>query len=555
MVGRVRPRAAIAVLMLTAMVACTGKVSDDRASSTPATSERSPRWFAAACRLPPKYLERIDRGTFGRRSPDIQLVPDAPNFFGGFGPTSHSGPWPYLQSVPLVFYGPGYVNPVGKTSVEGEVTLADLAPTLAEILGMEWPAERAGRSLSELLVPADQRSVPPRLIVLVAWDGGGWDVLHRYPNAWPNLRSLMGAGATVTNAIVGSSPSVTPAIHATIGTGTWPSEHGIIDIPLRDHGRMFDSWAGRSPKYLEVPALGDLWDEQAANAAQIGVLAYKAWHIAMIGHGAYYSGADKDIAVIAERKTGGNLTTNGRYYRVPSYLKEVGGLQHDILEVDLSDGERDFTWLGNNILDDPEDVMKTPAWVLYQTTLIKHLLSGEGFGTDDVPDFFATNYKQLDEAGHAWNMVEPEVRNVLAYTDEALGNLVDYLNAHIGEGNYVLAMTADHGQTPHPRVTGAWPINIEQMRQATARHFNVDADDLFADERVTGFWINPGFAKQHGITKEEISQFLIGHTIADNNPPGQEIPDEYHDRLSERVFDAVFPTDRLPEILECAQKK
>jgi Type I phosphodiesterase / nucleotide pyrophosphatase len=544
------------VVVLALFVACTGTESVTGGSEkTSAAADHSPRWFGAACNLPLKYLERIDRGTFGRRSPDIQLVPHAPNFFGGFGPTSHSGPWPYLQKVPLVFYGPGYVEPAGRTALEGEVTLADLAPTLADVLGLAWPTDRAGRSLTEVLVPPEQRPVPPRLVVLVAWDGGGWDVLHRYPNSWPNLRDLMGRGATLTNAIVGSSPSVTPAVHATIGTGTFPSQHGIVDIPLRDHGEMFDSWAGRSPKYLRVPALGDLWDEQTANAAQIGVVAYKAWHIAMIGHGAFYDGADKDVAVITERKSGGNLVTNSRYYTVPDYLREVKGLRQDILNVDLTDGQRDSTWLGNNILDDPEDVMKTPAWVFYQTRLIKHLLAGNGFGADDVPDFFATNFKQLDEAGHTWNMVEPEVRDVLSYTDAALGKLIAFLNANVGEGSYVVAVTADHGQTPHPRTTGAWPINIEQMRQATASHFKVDADDLFVDERVTGFWLSPAFLRKHDISAGQISQFLLGHTIEDNNPPGQQVPDEYKDRLTEPVFDAVFPTHRLTKIIECAQGK
>jgi hypothetical protein len=549
----VRRTTASVVVVLALLVACTGK--DSATEQTSKARERSPRWFGAACSLPLRYLERIDRGTFGRRSPDIQLVPDAPNFFGGFGPTSHSGPWPYLQKVPLVFYGPGYVQPTGRTALEGEVTLADVAPTLADMIGLEWPAKRAGRSLAEVLVPPEQRPDPPRLVVLIAWDGGGWDVLHRYPNAWPNLRDLMGRGATVMNAIVGSSPSVTPAVHATIGTGTFPSQHGIVDIPLRDNGAMFDSWSGRSPKFLRVAALGDLWDEQTGNAAQIGVLAYKAWHIAMIGHGAFYDGADKDVAVITERKTGGNLVTNKRYYRVPDYLNDVKGLGQDILNIDLTDGQRDSTWMDNNILDDPEDVMKTPAWVLYQTRLIKHLLAGEGFGADDVPDFFATNFKQLDEAGHTWNMVEPEVRDVLGYTDAALGNLIAFLNANVGEGNYVVALTADHGQTPHPRTTGAWPINIEQMRKATATHFKVDPDDLFADQRVTGFWLFPGFLRKHGISEEEISQFLMGHTIQDNNPPDQEIPDEYQHRLTDPVFDAVFPTARLPEIIECAQGK
>jgi hypothetical protein len=556
--------ATVLAVALAAAVGCTDVERPGGEGSTPEarrneTDQRpvtpSAGWFKAACKLPLKYLTRIDRGQFGRRSPDVQVVPAAPNFFGGFGPTSHSGPWPYLQRVPLVLYGPGYVQPLGATAPDREVTVADLAPTLADLLGMEWPTDRAGQPLTEILVPEAERPGSPRLVVVVAWDGGGWNVLHRYPGAWPNLRALIDQGASVTNAVVGSSPSVTPAIHASIGTGTFPAQHGIIDIPVRDHGKIFDSWAGRSPKYMRLPALGDLWDQHTGNAAEVGVLSYKAWHIGMIGHGAFYDGADKDIAVITERKSGGTLATNPRYYRIPKYLEAVKGLHQDIRKVDADDGELDSTWLGNEILEDPEDVMKTPAWVLYQTRLIKHLLAGEGFGDDDTADLFATNYKQLDEAGHTWNMIEPEVREVLAYTDAALGSLVSFLDKEVGEGGYVLALTADHGQTPHPSTSGAWPINIEEMRLATARHFEVDADDLFAYERVTGFWVKPEFLKQQGVTTKDISQFLMGYTIEANIPTGQEIPTEYLDRTSERIFQAVFPTSRLPEIIECAQER
>ncbi|MDQ4064913.1 MAG: hypothetical protein M3161_02585, partial [Actinomycetota bacterium] len=73
----------------------------------------SQRWVRAACDLPPKILERIARGLVTGRSADVHMVPRYPNFFGSFRVTTHSGPWDYLQRVPLVFYGPGYVAETG----------------------------------------------------------------------------------------------------------------------------------------------------------------------------------------------------------------------------------------------------------------------------------------------------------------------------------------------------------------------------------------------------------------------------------------------------------
>ena len=44
----------------------------------------------------------------------------------------------------------------------------------------------------------------------------------------------MGEGANFRNAIHGSFPAVTACAHATIGTGTYPDEHGITGHNIRD---------------------------------------------------------------------------------------------------------------------------------------------------------------------------------------------------------------------------------------------------------------------------------------------------------------------------------
>src|SRR5918997_1342738 len=90
--------------------------------------------FKQGCRLPVPYLQRLRDGTFEGRSPDVVAVPQPPNYFGSFGITTHSGPWDYLQEVPLVLYGPGLLRP-GRVNPAGPVTLADVAPTLGQIVG------------------------------------------------------------------------------------------------------------------------------------------------------------------------------------------------------------------------------------------------------------------------------------------------------------------------------------------------------------------------------------------------------------------------------------
>ena len=149
----------------------------------------------------------------------IAIVPQEPNFVGSNFP--HSGPWDYLQDVPLLWYGPGIVPALGEVRRH---TLADIAPSQAALLGFDFP-DVDGRRLPEIETPA----TPPRLIVTLVWDAGGRSVLDEFPDDWPGFHRLIPHGIWYANADVGSSPSITPATHATIGTGEFPMHTGQTD--------------------------------------------------------------------------------------------------------------------------------------------------------------------------------------------------------------------------------------------------------------------------------------------------------------------------------------
>ena len=320
-------------------------------------------WFRAACSLPKSQLRRIERGYIPGRSPDLMYVPDPRNYFNGF---AHSGPWEHVQEVPLVLYGPGHIRASGSVDADREVTVADITPTLAELLGTDIPRVD-GNVLTEALEPT--RPEPPRLIVVVVWDGAGTNVLERWPDAWPELARLVQNGISYEGATVGSSPSVTPPIHATIGTGVFPNEHGIVDIPQRTGDKVEDSWEGTSPKNLTAPSLADVYDLATDNEAVMGMFAERAWQLGMIGRGSAQDGGDRDIAILTDPETDGGLITNEDLYELPE-LEDPALFERERQEVDLEDGMLDDSWMGHEILDDPADLPWTPVWTGYQTEII-----------------------------------------------------------------------------------------------------------------------------------------------------------------------------------------
>jgi len=85
-------------------------------------------------------------GFYGTRYGDLLIVTEPYYLFEATG-TSHGTPYGYDTHVPVIFLGAG-VRP-GQYS--GRITVNDVAPTLAAMLGVEQPSGSIGRVLTELL--------------------------------------------------------------------------------------------------------------------------------------------------------------------------------------------------------------------------------------------------------------------------------------------------------------------------------------------------------------------------------------------------------------------
>jgi predicted AlkP superfamily pyrophosphatase or phosphodiesterase len=524
--------------------------------ATPAADRFVPKraYLQDACKLPPEWVRLIHRGWVPgpSRGHDLILVPKPPNYLGGPVNASHSGPYDFLQEVPLLFYGPGFVQQLGRTSVGREVTLADVAPTLADLLNFDWP-NRIGTSLTEIL---NDNPAPPRLIFEVVLDGGGWNDLRYWPDRWPHIARLMGEGTTIEDAIVGSSPSITPSVHTTLSTGAYPRLHEVTGITVRqDDGslagafsteaRLTNADSTRPDSSLAIPTLADLWDAANNNAPLIGMFATGNYPLGMLGYGAAYEGGDKDILALTQ---GEEWATNGKYYSMPDYVNsEVRGPQQDIAAVDRADGAADGLWQGHEI----RPIDATPALASWQNRAMQAVLDREGFGDDDVPDLFFVNYKSPDYAGHEWNMVAPEQGDVLESVDKAVGDMIHWLDTNIGNDQYVFVLTADHGQTPINQ--GGWPIGRgEILSDINERFDKLDNDvNIVQSTSAVSLFMNRAELAANDVRPEDVASYLSRYTISDNTPSGTQVAEEFKDRGAERIFSAVFPGRRLPDIADC----
>ena len=488
-------------------------------------------------------MRALVRGYVPGRSGDIALIPEPWNVLGQWrlgregvrDPRStHATPWSYHQRVPITLYGPGFIRP--NVRVDRPVDVADLAPTLAELLAFEFDAP-AGGVLREALVPASRRPEPPRAIVTVVFDGGGWNVLEEWPDAWPAQRRYMEAGTTYTNATNGSAPSVTAPIHANIGTGAWPRAHGIAENACRlPDGSIGDIALEKADlQLMTAETLADAWDRSTSNRAWVGMVGYESWHLGMMGRGAAASGGDSDPAVLWDTEIN-DFWTNTNDYALPTYLPTRDSLDARVEEIDASDGARDGRW-GGNLLD-PElyQFPGNPAFAQHYGEAMLQMARREPIGQDDVTDMAFFEFKTGDIAGHVWGMQGRPFRTVWRTQDRIFGELVRILDRRIGHGRYVLAITADHGQTPIAENYGG--LRIDRFELAA------DVDSVFGvveTAQPSDMYVDHEELEESGFTLTEIARHLGDYRYEEGMPSGFD-PDELPaDVLNQRVFAAAFP--------------
>jgi hypothetical protein len=501
-----------------------------------------------ACSIPHEWLLRTWRGWRADRSAELQILPQEYDFVGSGLP--HVGPWDYVNDVPMLWYGPGHIAVRGP--VQRPVTSAGVAPTEAQLLQFDGFHAPDGIPMDEAIQPGQQ---PPKLIVTMVWDAGGRDVLDAWPDAWPYLKSLIPSGTWYEHASVGSSPTSTAQIHATIGTGAFPDHHGIVAHRLRVGGQITTPWA-QGPQWLIDPTLADVYDRAMGNAPIVGELATVSIHLGLLGHGSMWGGGDKDIAAIREVANSATLGEEtfdwnlspllAKYYSFPSYVNDVPGFPQDVRAVDAADGQIDGKWRTNDI-DQLLQGFDTPARIPYQTRVLEEMIRREGFGQDAVPDLLFVNYKEIDYISHVWSMNSLEMRDAVVAQDAALKELVTFLNREVGQGQWALLVTADHGSMISPKVSGGFQISSTPIAAGINQTFDHDGDNEHIVQLIqpTQIFIDTAELRQNGYTLAEVAEWIMGLTKAETAGPGTVVPP---DQANDPVFQAAFPSDIMPTL-------
>ncbi|MGZ8598194.1 MAG: alkaline phosphatase family protein [Actinomycetota bacterium] len=506
---------------------------------------------AMATDLGSEYMELVRRTFIPRRSGDLQLllapynssnypqeslslVPQDPR-------TSHASVWMYLERIPLLVHAPGHVAP---SDSEERVTLADLAPTTAQLMGFDgWPDDRDG---SPLPLTTTRSAGTPKVVVTYVIDGGGWNLLDAFPDDWPNLRALMGESANFRNAIVGSFPAVTACAHGTIGTGAFPNRHGVTGHNIRDEQgvvrKAYDSPGKARPGDIWIPTLSDLWHEETG--AWVGQIGYQVWHLGTMGYGGRDRPAD-DLPVGVFWDEDGTATWqphNPELYRLPASMPTAEDYQRYLDEFDDPGWDAQFTPVGR------QSPCCRPPIVQYQGDVIEAAFDSEPIG-EGATSLLSTTYKSPDYTGHVYGMGSKWTGLQLRAVDEQLGRLKAMLDDRFPD-EYALIVTADHGQCPLPDSVGGVrldPIQLERFIESRFSSVTGVVESVVPSE----VFLNVDRLRDNGgATIEDVAASLAAYRYRQNI--GAYVPRSAveQDLLDQKEFAAVFGTTFLESLAD-----
>jgi len=339
-------------------------------------------------------------------------------------------------------------------------------------------------------VKKPERAAHPKLVVLLVVDQMRGDYVDKFRGQWTGgFARLLKEGAWFRSAAYPYAATETCPGHSTISTGAFPASHGMVGNSWWDREQQKQvtctsdpnvkdtAYAGGTTKggdsawRMQIPSFAEELKFQTGGATRIVTVSAKARAaITMAGH--------KGDAVTWMDPSGA-LVTSSPYGTMP-FVEEFAK-QHPVAE------DYGKTWSLSlaptaYLYDDGAVGARTPdGWVAtfphplrgkegstapdeayyeqwatspfletYLTKLAESAVDSLGLGKSGATDFLGVSYSSVDYVGHAFGPRSWEIQDMLVHLDKDLGELFTFLDKRVGAGNYVVALSADHGVAPIP---------------------------------------------------------------------------------------------------------
>jgi hypothetical protein len=174
-------------------------------------------------------------------------------------------------------------------------------------------------------------------------------------------------------------------------------------------------------------------------------------------------------------------------------------------------------------------------------------IESEPIGTGAGTDLLYINYKSPDYTGHTYGMFSKWTGLQLEAVDTELGRLVDLLEERF-PGDYVLFVTADHGQCPLPDAAGGVRLDPIQLKDHIEQEFGGLGNPV-QSVVPSEIYLDPASLWDNGdATVEDVAAYLKDYTYRQNLGPYVPRDAIEQSRLDQKEFAAVFATSYLDSL-------
>ncbi|MCV6629567.1 MAG: alkaline phosphatase family protein, partial [Flavobacteriaceae bacterium] len=356
---------------------------------------------------------------------------------------------------------------------------------------------------------SEQLYTQPKLVVGIIVDQMRYDYLTRFWNDYGQggFKRLVTEGFNFKNAHFNYKPTYTGPGHASVYTGTTPSDHGIIannwfDKDLgesvycaQDNTRESvgtSANAGKmSPHRMKTTAITDqLRIATQFRGKTIGISMKDRGSILPAGHTGtayWFHGKDEgkfisssyymqslpkwvtdfnSSGIATSYKRTWDLLTDANNYSESgtdknNYEGKFKGEEAAVFPHKLAE-----LWADNKQFD---IIKATPFGNSLTTDFALAAIDGAQLGEDEYPDFLAISYSSTDYVGHMFGVNSVEVQDTYLRLDKDLERLLMALDTKVGKGNYSLFLTADHAAVHVPQFLAdhhipAGYLNVSDMK-------------------------------------------------------------------------------------------
>tara|TARA_B100001059_G_C17792431_1_gene560968 strand:+ start:84 stop:1727 length:1644 start_codon:yes stop_codon:yes gene_type:complete len=358
----------------------------------------------------------------------------------------------------------------------------------------------------------------PKLVVSIVVDQMRFDNLDKYKESYSNngFNRLIREGFNLKNNHFNYVPTVTGPGHSSISTGSTPKTHGIVgnnwfnkktqkdvycttDLNYENLGGNAYS-AKMSPNNLLVNTLGDLNRiENDMNSKTISIAIKDRGSILMGGRKAnaayWFYGKDKgewvsskyymeELPEWVDNFNNSDIVSTyigewNTLYDINSY-KESRSDDNNFEKSFKGDPSVTFPYDLNKLkhLNDGYDMLKeTPFGNNLTTDFAIEAISNEKLGKDQFTDVLTISYSSTDYIGHNFGVDAKETQDAYLRLDLEIERLLYFLDSYVGENEYTLFLTADHGASKIPAYLNSIGIKSQNIEEGTVK--NILKDVLF----------------------------------------------------------------------------